>query len=119
MCIEPRLHRHFTINLGERTSLNLYYEYYEDNRDPFTFVTFALSDGSFLPRSLYAGYPISFAYRAAERYGYELQHDFSDNWQIRNNLAVFEAYNRQLDPATVPPQNDQAIALYTRYATLI
>jgi len=86
-----------TFKLGERTSLDLYYEYYRDNRDPFTFVTFALSDGSFLPRSFYPGYPLSFSDRTAERYGYEFKHEFSDNWQIRNNLAVIDVYNRQLD----------------------
>ncbi|WP_257236766.1 hypothetical protein [Nostoc sp. 'Peltigera malacea cyanobiont' DB3992] len=47
------------------------------------------SDGSFLPRSLFLGYPdLTFIDAKTQKFGYTLNHKLSDNWQIRNNFAV-------------------------------
>ncbi|WP_289501528.1 TonB-dependent receptor plug domain-containing protein [Gloeocapsopsis sp. IPPAS B-1203] len=79
-----------TLNLGDQTSVNLYYEHIDFTGDPY-FVNAAplLSDDNLLPRSLYPGYP-DFASIdiTTHRFGYVLNHEFSGDWQVRNNLAV-------------------------------
>ncbi|WP_292872496.1 hypothetical protein [Nostoc sp. LPT] len=66
--------------------------------DPVSTYNWAFSDGSFLPRSLYIGYPeFNYVDLTTQRLGYTLTHKFNDNWQIRNNLSVlwtetFETY---------------------------
>jgi iron complex outermembrane recepter protein len=78
-----------TLNLGERTRLNLYYEYVDFLGNPPEQRVALLSDGSFTPRSLYPGYPDLFRIDVTtQRFGYTLNHEFNDNWQIRNNIAI-------------------------------
>ncbi|MEH2046645.1 TonB-dependent receptor plug domain-containing protein [Nostoc sp.] len=78
-----------TLKLGDRTDLNLYYEYTNYNGYPNQSGSWFFSDGSFLPRNLFLGYPhLTFIDATTQKFGYTLNHKFSDNWQIRNNLAV-------------------------------
>lgn len=78
----------FTFKLGDRTVLNLYYEYIKFEGIPEQY-TSILSDNSFLPRRFYQGYPdYTFQDIKTQRFGYILNHKFSDNWQIRNNFSV-------------------------------
>ncbi|MBN4006364.1 TonB-dependent siderophore receptor [Nostoc sp. LPT] len=80
-----------TLKLGDRTDLNLYYEYTNYNGYPNLSGSWFFSDGSFLPRSLFLGYPdsnLNFIDATTQKFGYTLSHKFSNNWQIRNNLAV-------------------------------
>lgn len=78
-----------TLNIGDRTDLNLYYEYLDYLGSPPENYTGVFSDGSFFPRNLYLGYPdFSFNNITTQRFGYTLNHELSDNWQIRNNFAV-------------------------------
>ncbi|MEH1989361.1 TonB-dependent siderophore receptor [Nostoc sp.] len=78
-----------TLKLGDRTDLNLYYEYTNYNGYPNQSGSWFFSDGSFLPRSLFLGYPdLTFIDAKTQKFGYTLNHKLSDNWQIRNNFAV-------------------------------
>lgn len=78
-----------TLNLGDRTDLNLSYEYvysFADNIRPDIVV---FSDGSLPPRDFYVGYPnLTLFEITTQRVGYRLNHELNDNWQIRNNVAV-------------------------------
>ncbi|MEH2408706.1 TonB-dependent siderophore receptor [Nostoc sp.] len=78
-----------TWKLGDRTELNLYYEYIHwFANPPRSFVT-VKSDGSLTPRSLYTGYPDFYLFDIYNhKIGYTLKHELTDNWQIRNNVAV-------------------------------
>ncbi|BDA71251.1 ferrichrome-iron receptor [Calothrix sp. PCC 7716] len=81
-----------TFRLGDRTNLNLYYEYGRYYADPATYQVPILSDGRLPPASFY---PIYFQSLNSEnhRLGYTLNHELNDNWQIRNNLAInFNTY---------------------------
>ncbi|MEH1807640.1 TonB-dependent siderophore receptor [Nostoc sp.] len=78
-----------TLKLGDRTDLNLYYEYTNYNGYPNQSGSWFFSDGSFLPRSLFLGYPdLTFIDAKTQKFGYTLNQKLSDNWQIRNNFAV-------------------------------
>ncbi|WP_292873060.1 TonB-dependent siderophore receptor [Nostoc sp. LPT] len=78
-----------TLKLGNRTNLNLYYEYLDYSADPYDSLDVLLSDGRKLPRSRYLGYPDEvYRHTTTQKFGYTLNHKFSDNWQIRNNLSV-------------------------------
>ncbi|MEH1894400.1 MAG: TonB-dependent siderophore receptor [Nostoc sp.] len=78
-----------TLKLGDRTDLNLYYEYTNYKGYPNQSGSWFFSDGSFLPRNLFLGYPdLTFIDATTQKFGYTLNHKLSDNWQIRNNFAV-------------------------------
>jgi iron complex outermembrane recepter protein len=78
-----------TWKLGDRTNLNLFYEYIRSDVRPFKADVPILSDNTFLPRNFYNGYPdIDFNTRDTHKFGYILNHQFNENWQIRNNLSV-------------------------------
>lgn len=77
-----------TWKLGDRTDLNLYYESTKFNGIPETFTTL-FSDNTFkLPRSRYLNYPLDGQHYTTQKYGYTLNHKFSDNWQLRNNFSI-------------------------------
>jgi len=79
-----------TWKLGDRTTLNLYYEYIRSEVDPVEGRLIVFSDNTFrLPRDRYLGYPdLNFIETTTQKTGYTLNHQFNDNWQIRNALAV-------------------------------
>lgn len=80
-----------TVNLGERTDIDLYYEYTHLLSDPPSGFTNAaiLSDGSLTPRDFATYYPdLSLLDVRTDRFGYTLEHELSDRWQLRNNVAV-------------------------------
>jgi iron complex outermembrane receptor protein len=78
-----------TLNLGDRTSVNLYYEYTDLFLDPIQSYGFVLSDSSLTPRDLFIGYPeYHILDIVTQRFGYTLEHEFNDNWRIRNGFAT-------------------------------
>ena len=78
-----------TLKFGDRTDLNLYYEYINYYANPFESPSLLLSDGNTVPRSRYLRYPdLSFRDTTTQRFGYTLNHKFSENWQIRNNFSA-------------------------------
>ena len=80
-----------TLNLGEQTELDLYYEYTHLVADPSGGLTNAaiLSDGSLTSRDFATYYPeLSLVDIEANRFGYALEHEVSDHWQLRNNVAI-------------------------------
>ncbi|MBW4619424.1 MAG: TonB-dependent siderophore receptor [Cyanosarcina radialis HA8281-LM2] len=80
-----------TLNLGDRTSLDLYYEYSRYAGDLYGgLYTAALSDGSLLPRGVNVwGNPnLTYDDRQSHKYGFELKHNFNDNLQLRSALSV-------------------------------
>ena len=85
----------FTFKLGQQTTLNLYHEYNHFNGDPGEFYTGVFSDGRFLPRRFAPDYPqFSFIDATTQKVGYTLNHQFSQNWQIRNNFALASTNTR-------------------------
>jgi iron complex outermembrane recepter protein len=76
-----------TFKLGEQTKLNLYYEYSRYYANPYTYFVPLLSDGRLPPASFYPNYSPSVNIET-HRLGYTLNHELSQNWQIRNNLAI-------------------------------
>jgi iron complex outermembrane receptor protein len=80
-----------TLNLGDRTSLDLYYEFSRYSGDLYGGLqTAALSDGSLLPRgvNVWGNPELTYDDRQSHRYGFELEHDFNDNLQLRSALSV-------------------------------
>ncbi|NJP18612.1 MAG: TonB-dependent siderophore receptor [Hydrococcus sp. CRU_1_1] len=78
-----------TLKLGDRTDLNLSYEYVRYFADPPIANVPLLSDGSLPPRNFYPSYPdLTLNDVTTNRIGLTLNHKFSENWQIRNNLAI-------------------------------
>ncbi|MHC5673388.1 TonB-dependent siderophore receptor [Nostoc sp.] len=78
-----------TLKLGDRTDLNLYYEYTNYNGYPNQSGSWFFSNGSLLPPNLFLGYrDLTFIDATTQKFGYTLNHKFSDNWQIRNNFSV-------------------------------
>ncbi|GJD15194.1 ferrichrome-iron receptor [Rivularia sp. IAM M-261] len=78
-----------TLKLGDKTDLNLSYEYVRYFADNPQFEVALLSDGSLPPRNFYPGYPdLTLSDITTNRIGYTLNHRFSKDWQIRNNLAI-------------------------------
>ncbi|MFQ4146588.1 TonB-dependent siderophore receptor [Chlorogloeopsis sp. ULAP02] len=80
-----------TFKLGDRTNLDLYYEYTHLFADPAAGLSTAvfLSDGSLTPRNFATYYPsLQSVDATSQKFGYILNHKFSDRWQIRNNVAV-------------------------------
>ncbi|MEH2406195.1 TonB-dependent receptor plug domain-containing protein [Nostoc sp.] len=89
-----------TWKLGNRTDLNLYYESTKFNGIPESFAT-VFSDNTFkLPRSRYLSYPLDGQHYTTQKYGYTLNHKFSDNLQLRNNFSI-TAFNA-IEEYTVP-----------------
>jgi iron complex outermembrane receptor protein len=78
-----------TVNWGDQTTLNFYYEYARFFSDaPKTDAAF-LSDGSLTPRDLYLGYPNPGLYAITNhRLGYRFTHEFNENLQLRHNFAI-------------------------------
>ncbi|MBW4549715.1 MAG: TonB-dependent siderophore receptor [Aphanocapsa sp. GSE-SYN-MK-11-07L] len=74
-----------TFNIGDRTSLNLYYEY--DNYQTTPSAEPLLSDGSLIPRNVYPLY-FSLQENESHRVGYGLNHRFNESWQLRHNLSI-------------------------------
>jgi iron complex outermembrane receptor protein len=74
-----------TFKFGDRTNLNLYYDYSRYDANP-TFEPI-LSDGSLIPRNVSTDY-FSSEVNEIHRFGYTLNHEFNDSWQLRHNLSV-------------------------------
>jgi iron complex outermembrane receptor protein len=74
-----------TFRFGDRTNLNIYYDYSRFDADPY--FDPILSDGSLIPRQVYTVY---FASQVNEvhRFGYNLNHKFNDSWQLRHHLGA-------------------------------
>ncbi|NJK51695.1 MAG: TonB-dependent siderophore receptor [Leptolyngbyaceae cyanobacterium SU_3_3] len=80
-----------TINFSKQTSLKLYYEFNRATLDAGAFFSDVIRpDGSFItPRNLFTSYlNTDNASFETQRVGYTFNHSFSDNWQIRNSLAI-------------------------------
>ncbi|WP_322742391.1 TonB-dependent siderophore receptor [Gloeocapsopsis crepidinum] len=80
-----------TFNLGERTELDLYYEYTHLYANPSAAGTntVILSDGSLPPRNFAPYYPgLSLLNVKVDRFGYSLEHELNSDWRIRNNVAI-------------------------------
>ena len=88
-------------NFGERTKLNLHYEYIDYNGDSPEDESFIFSDGSLSPRDFFANYP-DFYFRdlTTQKLGYTFSHEFNDRWQIRNNFSA--AFTDAEDGAAEP-----------------
>ncbi|BDI14216.1 hypothetical protein ANSO36C_00180 [Nostoc cf. commune SO-36] len=100
--------------LGDKTDLTLYYEYI-NFKGTFEQYTSILSNNTFLPRSFYQAYPNNaFVDNTTQKFGYTFSHEFSDNWQIRNNFAVVT--NRSYEEYTLATGivNDQSLRQFAQ-----
>jgi len=101
-----------TLKLGDRTNLNLYYEYSRYFASPNTRQTPLLSDGRLVPRNFFPSYPDFNRFEAnSHKFGYTFTHRFNDNWQIRNNFAATLASFKINDIFTADLIDDQFLAL--------
>ena len=102
-----------SVELGNRTDLNLYYEYSRYSGDPFQSGVPLLSDGSLPSRNLYPSYPLQEAVLSDHKAGYTLTHEFNESWQIRNNFAFTETRNRRRELFPVALVDDRFLSLAT------
>ena len=101
-----------TWKIGDRTDLNVYYDYAKFAGNPPVSSGLTLSDGSLSPRNLFTSYPnFSDTDQTANRFGYTLTHKLNDEWQIRNNFAGLVANIDETQTYTTALQAD-------RFATL-
>lgn len=78
-----------TWRIGNRTNLNLSYEYVRYFADNPNFEVPLLSDGSLPPRNLYPSYPdLALSEITTQRINALLNHKFSENLLLRSNLAI-------------------------------
>ncbi|MEM6612989.1 MAG: TonB-dependent siderophore receptor [Cyanobacteria bacterium P01_C01_bin.72] len=80
-----------TWQLGEQTNLDLYYEFTNLNGEPAAGFSNAvlLNDGSLTPRDFATYYPeLQSLDVDSHKFGYTLEHEFNDNLQLRNNVAI-------------------------------
>ncbi|MBE7384255.1 MAG: TonB-dependent siderophore receptor [Leptolyngbya sp. SIO1E4] len=85
-----------TFDIGDRTSLDLYYEYSRYAGDLYgSLHTVARSDGSFLLRdvNVWGNRELTFDERVSHKYGFSLGHEFNENLRLRtafsaNNFSV-------------------------------
>lgn len=107
-----------TLNLGERTNLNLYYEYLSFYADPPFVEIPLLSDDSLPPRDFFPNYPSFRIYDyVSHRVGYTLNHEFNDDWQIRNGFAVLQSRTQRLDNFFTRVEDDRLLAGFEFYDT--
>ncbi|MEG3880950.1 TonB-dependent siderophore receptor, partial [Microcoleus sp. herbarium7] len=105
-----------TFNFGDRTSLNLYYEYSNITGDPFWYYTGIFSDGELFPRDFFPSYPsLARADRTTQRYGYEFRHEFNDNLQIRNSLSIAAQNNYETGVFGNAIENDRFITEFNAF----
>ncbi|MBW4672452.1 MAG: TonB-dependent receptor [Cyanomargarita calcarea GSE-NOS-MK-12-04C] len=106
-----------TWKLGDRTTLDIYYEYIKFSGNPTTFEVPLLSDDSFPSRNFFSTYPdfLSQEY-TTQKYGYRLNHKFNDNWQIRNNVAITQAFNTRTDIFATSLVDDRFLTGFQLYA---
>jgi iron complex outermembrane receptor protein len=74
-----------SFKLGDRTNLNLFYEYGKSASNP-TYEPLR-SDGSLIPRNV-TPYYFGGIETASQRFGYTLNHAFNDDWQLRNSFTT-------------------------------
>jgi len=99
-----------TLNFGDRTSLNLYYEYSNFTGDPYWYNTGIFADGSLFPRNFFNSYPsLARAERTTQRYGYALRHEFNDDWQIRNSFTIAAQDNSETNVFGYRVENDRVL----------
>lgn len=78
-----------TWRIGDQTELNLSYEYIRYFADNPNFEVPLLSNGSLPSQNLYAAYPdLVLSEIETQRIGATLNHEFSENLQLRSNLAI-------------------------------
>ena len=85
-----------SVKLGDRTDLDLYFEYSRYYANPFISGVPLFDDGSLPERSFYPGYPRFNEVDASDRRtGYSLTHSFNGNLQIRNNFAFTNTFYKR------------------------
>ncbi|AFZ33001.1 TonB-dependent siderophore receptor [Gloeocapsa sp. PCC 7428] len=102
-----------TFKLGDRTKLDLYYEYVHFFANPFIPQSLIFNDGDLVRRDLYTGYPdLDLFDTTTQRLGYTLNHKFSDNWQLRNNLAAIWTDTREKRAFPLSLVDDRFLELF-------
>jgi len=97
-----------TFKLGDRTNLNLFYEYSRYFANPTVYDVPLLSDGSLPPASFFPNY-LALVDFVSHRFGYTLNHEFNDNLQLRNNLAINLATQLRNETYYLDLLNDRAL----------
>ena len=101
-----------TFNIGDHTELGLYYEYLDFNADPAISGTTILSDGSLTPRDRYLAYPdLSFVNVTTHRVGATLNHEFSDDLEMRGHFGVISSATRNGEVFATSITDDRFLAI--------
>jgi iron complex outermembrane recepter protein len=107
-----------TLNLGDRTALNLFYEFVSFYSNAYPLDSPLLSDDSLLPRDFYAAYPFATFDFTGHRFGYTFSHEFSDSLGLRNGVSVLQSRTLRLDNFPAGGlENDRLLAGFEAYDT--
>ncbi|ESA35145.1 hypothetical protein N836_13180 [Leptolyngbya sp. Heron Island J] len=103
-----------SLNLGDQTDLNLYYEYNRYFADPYQSGVPLLSDGTLPSQNLYPSSPfLNRADLSDHKAGYTLTHRFDSNWQVRNNFAFTNTQNERREIFPLSLTDDRFLSLAT------
>ncbi|MEM9808543.1 MAG: TonB-dependent siderophore receptor [Cyanobacteria bacterium P01_D01_bin.56] len=99
---------------GDRTNLNVYYEYSQYSGDPPQGYALLLDDGSLSPRDFYPIYPDFLEVELnTQRVGYDLSHEFNENWQLRNNFSFSYSEDKRRELFVTSLTDDRFLNLAT------
>ncbi|MDM9382159.1 TonB-dependent siderophore receptor [Chlorogloeopsis sp. ULAP01] len=109
--------------IGKRTNLTLEGEYVDTNNEWYAGVpaigTVLPNSNGEIPRTRNYGEPSDYIDQSVSRIGYRLEHQFSDNWSLRNAFRV--TFIRYTDNITIPislrSDNRTLNRLYREYDT--
>lgn len=92
-----------TWQIGDRTSLTIDGEYVHDQRPLDRGIPAVGNRPADIPRDRVLGDPDDFARTESYSLGYQLNHEFSDNWRVRNAFRYLQvdSFNLRLEPRSI------------------
>ncbi|WP_416674513.1 TonB-dependent siderophore receptor [Egbenema bharatensis] len=103
------------IELSDRTRLNLEFDYLRDER-PFDRGVVAIGDGvADIPVERILGEPDDFRRTEAWSAGYRFEHDFNEDWTVRNAFRFQRAdtFDNRIDPDTLNEETGELTRFYS------
>jgi iron complex outermembrane receptor protein len=103
------------IEFSDRTSLNLEFDYLKDER-PFDRGLVAIGEGvADIPSDRILGEPDDFRRTEAWSAGYRFEHEFNDDWSVRNAFRFQRAdtFDNRIDPDTLNEETGELTRFYS------
>jgi iron complex outermembrane receptor protein len=103
------------IEFSDRTRLNLEFDYLRDER-PFDRGVVAIGDGvADIPVERILGEPDDFRRTEAWSAGYRFEHDFNEDWTVRNAFRFQRAdtFDNRIDPDTLNEETGELTRFYS------